>query len=686
MRLAFVLLILILGSAAAGCMSNAGTQAGLPVTAVPSPDTSLNLSVRPGNDFFAYVNDAWIADHPIPADRQSYTTFTAISDKVDEDLHALLANAANATPASSDRNITLVGEFYRSGMDNATIDRDGLAPLAGDLAMINAIQTRDDLKNTSIVLLEHGSGPFYSYAAEVNPRNSTEMVPGLEQGGIGLPDRDYYLRNDNESRRIQEAYRSHIAAVLKLTGEADAKAAADAATVYAMETTLAESQYSVVENQDPQNTTNLYTPAELSAQYPAIGWDRLVTLPGSGPVSRINVHQPRFIRQLNTLMETAPLDDWKVYLKYELTNDMSPYLSGPFEEEHFAFYGTTLNGVAAMEPRWKRVVHTESDVLGDLVGREYVATCVDPRTRGMVSDMFATIRQTFDTRIANLTWMGNSTKTAAREKLAAMGEKIAYPDTWMDYSGLNLTGSYAANVRAAAAYNFIHGPSGIDRIGSPVDPTVWYMTPQTVNAYYDPTRNEMVFPAAILQPPFFDPDADAAANYGALGWVIGHEMTHGFDNMGRQFDKNGNIRDWWTPEDATSFDNRTAVIVKEYNGFAVLPGLYVNGNQTLGENIADFGGITLAYHAWKETQKQTTGIAASNHTADREFFFSAAQIWRENARDDARRTWVYTDSHSDNKYRVDGVVFNIPEFYEAFPEVQPGDALYRNESERALIW
>ena len=504
--------------------------------------------------------------------KKSYTTFAALDDKVDADLHALLANASNATPAGSDRNITLIGEFYRSGMDNATIDRDGLAPLAGDLAMIDAIQSRSDLTNATVILLEHGSGPLYSYASEVNPRNSTEMVPGLEQGGIGMPDRDYYLRTDNESRRIQEAYRGHIATVLNLTGETDTRAAADAAMVYAMESTLAESQYSVVENQDPQNTTNLFTPAELEGQYPAVGWDRLAAIPGSGPVSRVNVHQPRFVRELNTLMENIPLDDWKVYLKYELVNDMSPYLSEPFEKEHFAFSSTTLNGVTAMEPRWKRVVHTESDILGDLVGREYVAAYVDPRTRGMVSEMFATIRQTFDARIANLTWMGNSTKAAAREKLAAMGEKIAYPDTWMDYGGLNLTGSYAANVRAAAAYNFIHGPSGIGRIGSPVDPGVWYMTPQTVNAYYDPTRNEMVFPAAILQPPFFDPDAGAADNYGALGWVIGHEMTHGFDNMGRQYDKNGNIRDWWTPEDAASFANRTGVIVQEYNGFAILPG------------------------------------------------------------------------------------------------------------------
>ncbi|WP_292370077.1 M13 family metallopeptidase [Methanoregula sp. UBA64] len=685
MKRVVLILIAIFCLLSAGCTSPAGVT---PAASTPAPDAGfvLNLSVRPGDDFYAYVNDAWLETHPIPADKKSYSTFSALGDTVDDDLHALLVNASNTTPGNTDRNITLIGQFYRSGMDNRTIDKEGLTGLSADLTMIDAINSRSDLTNATITLLAHGDSPVYSYWAENNPKNSSEMVPGLEQGGLGMPDRDYYLRTDNQSVEIQNAYRQHIARVFELSGETKAKAAADADTVYSLEKTLAASHFSTEENRDPATTTNLYTPAELEQQYPAIGWDQLASLPGSGPVSRINIHQPRYVKELNTLLETAPLEDWKVYLKYHLINSASPYLSTSFEAENFAFYSTTLNGVEEMKPRWKRVETTESDLLSDAVGKAYVAAYVDPRTREMVSAMVVSLRQTLDERITNLTWMGNSTKAAAHEKLAAMRQKIGYPDTWMDYAGLNLSDSYVKNVRSVQAYNLIYGPSGLSRIGRPVDPNVWYMSPQTINAYYNPTTNEIVFPTAILQPPFFDPNADAAHNYGAIGWVIGHEMTHGFDDQGRQYDKDGNLKDWWTAEDAANFNNRTSLLVTEYNTFEVLPGLYSNGNLTLGENIADFGGLTLSYHAWKETGNQTTGIAASNHTADREFFFSAAQTWRENARDDARRTWVYTDPHSDNKYRVDGVVFNIPEFYDAFPEVTPGDALYRNASERPVIW
>ncbi len=681
-------LLLIACLVSAGCSGAADTGTNSQDTVSQAPDNGviLNESVRPGDDFYAYVNDAWIEEHPVPADKERYTTFTALKGAVDDDLHALLLEAANASPGNPDRNITLIGQFYRSGTDTGTIDREGLSGLSDLLTMIDAIDSRSDLTNATIVLLEQGFGPVYEYFAEVNPEDSDEMIAALYQDGLGLPDRDYYLRNDTESLQMQEAYRTHITRVLLLAGEPAGQAAADAETVYAMEKTLAAAHLSSEESRDPERTTNLYTPAELEEAYPAIGWETLVAIPGSGPVGRINIHQPTYVQELDSLLETAPLEDWRVYLRYRLIDEASPYLSSAFEKEHFAFYSTTLNGVEEMQPRWKRVVATENTILGDLVGRAYVAEYVDPRTREMVSEMFRTIRQTFDERIANLTWMSNSTKDAAREKLAAMGEKIAYPDRWTDYSGLNLSDSYIGNVRSARAFSFLHGPDGLARIGRPVDRSAWYIPPQTVNACYNPTRNEMLFPAGILQPPFFDPDADSALNYAALGWVIGHEMTHGFDDMGRQFDKDGNLKDWWTEEDAGNFDNRTALLVAEYNGFEVLPGLYCNGNLTLGENIADFGGLTLAYHAWKKTENLSSGIGASNHTADRQFFLAAPRIWRANYRDDALRTMVYTNPHSVARYRVNGVLFNIPEFYEAFPEIRPGDALYREVDQRPIIW
>jgi putative endopeptidase len=658
-----------------------------PVTTTPSLPGwyTLNQSIKPGDDFYTHVNDAWQREHPIPADKEYVSVDTLLVDQSDEDLHALMSRAANTTPENPDRNITLIGQFYRSGMDTEAIDRQGLASLSADLAMIDAINSRSDLTNATIVLLEHGESPLYFYMAEINPKNTEEMIPILWQGGLGLPDRDYYLRTDNQSVEIQKEYRNHIKNVLVLAGENETQATADTGAIYALETTLARGHFTNEENRDPQKITNIFTPAELETRYPVIGWKSLFTIPGSGPVTKINIYQPQYVAALDTQLATAPLADWKVYLRYRLIDAASPYLSTPFEEENFAFYKTTLSGIPEQLPRWKRVVHVESNALGDLVGRQYVAEYVDPRTRGMVSAMFLSIRQTLDERITGLTWMSNTTKAKAHEKLAAMGQKIAYPDSWQDYSGLSLSGSYSGNVRSASAYNFIHGTGGLEKIGKPVDPDVWYMSPQTVNAYYAFYRNEMVFPAAILKPPFFDPDADAARNYGGIGWTIAHEMTHGFDDIGRQFDKDGNLNDWWTVEDTNNFNNRAAMLVDEYNRFEVLPGLRINGNLTLGENIADFGGLTLAFHAYKKTQNPSAGTV-SDRSHDREFFYAAAQGWSENVREEVQRNRVYTDPHSAQKFRVNGPLFDVPEFYQAFPEIQPGDTLYRNVSERPVIW
>lgn len=684
MKKAVLILILIVCILLAGCTGTAppGTTAADTKT---TQAIVVNESIRPGDDFYLHVNDVWLRSHPIPADKSSYGSFSELADKVDRDLLALCLNAENVSLTNGDRNLTLIGKFYRSGMDTAAIENAGIKPLSRDLAMIDAIDSRKELTNATVTLLATGSGPLYWYFAEANPRNSSEMVPWFYQGGLGMPDRDYYTRNDTESRELQEKYRAHITTVFVLMGEPEELAATDAKTVYALEEALAESHFTAEENRDPEKTTNIYPIEELQEKYPAIGWDLLGTIPGSGPVRVVEIYQPRYVEGLNTQLQTVPLDDWKVYLRYHLVDSSSPYLGAEFENENFAFYSQTLYGTEEMKPRWKRVVSTTSDSLGDLVGREYVATYIDPRTRGMVQGMFSTIRKTFDSRIENLPWMGSGTKAKAREKLAAMGEKIGYPDQWMDYPGLELTGPYVTNVRSASAYSVIHGPSGLDKIGEPVNPDSWFISPQVVNAFYDPTRNEMVFPAAILQPPFFDPDANPAENYATIGWIIGHEMTHGFDDQGRQYDKDGNLLDWWTEEDEKNFNSRTAMLVSEYNHFEVLPGLYLNGNLTLGENIADFGGLTLAYHAWKQNAGPSSGSAGAS-TSDRQFFTSAATTWRENARDDATRLWTLTDPHSASQYRVNGVVFNIPEFYEAFPEIQPGDALYRNVTDRPVIW
>ncbi|WP_321507669.1 M13 family metallopeptidase [uncultured Methanoregula sp.] len=687
MKEIIAILLLVFCLVAAGCSGPAAPTTPVTPLAKPAPETGfvLNASIRPGDDFYLHVNDAWIREHPIPADKDSYISYIALRDKVDDDLHSLLSRAAN-TSGTQDRNMTRLGQFYRSGMDSGKIDRDGLAGLSEDLGMIDSIGSRADLTNATVTLLVHGSNPLYSYNAEINPRNSEEMIAGLEQGGLGLPDRDYYLRTDNKSKSLQVSYQGHIARVLQIDGESPELAATHAGTIYAMEKTLAKSHFSNVENRDPVKTTNLYTPTGLVTAYPHTGWDRLLAINGSGTVKTVDVHQPQFLNALDTMIATAPLEDWKVYLRYRVIDDASPYLGPAYENESFAFYKKDLNGIAEMKPRWKRVVNTESASLPDLVGQAYVAEYVDPRTRGMVSDMFREIRQTFDQRIANLTWMSTPTKNAAREKLAAMRQKIAYPDTYTDYSGLVLSDSYAGNVRSASAYGLVHGAYGLEKIGRPVDHDAWTVSPQIVNAFYDPTRNEIIFPAAFLQPPFFDPDQDAAVNYGSLGFVVGHEMTHGFDDWGRQFDKTGTLKNWWTPEDEQNFNNQTAILVTQYNHYEVLPGLFVNGNLTLGENIADFGGATLAYHAWKNTENSSLATTTSGASADRRFFYAAARTWRGSTRDEAIRTLVYTDPHSPEQYRVNGVLFNIPEFYNAFSEIRHGDRLYRNVSERPVIW
>lgn len=645
-----------------------------------------NDSVRPGDNFFSYVNDAWIAEHPIPADKSSYRAFDELRDKVDDDLHVLFEKAANTPSGETNHNISLVGQFYRSGMDTEMIDREGILPLTDDLTMISAITTREDLTNSTISLLELGFTPIYSYYAEINPLNSSEMVANVEQGGLGLPDRDYYMRNDSESLEIQEAYLNHIARVFVLMGETEEQATKDAKTVYEMEKTLASAHYTNEENQDPQKTSNLYALVDLIDQYPAIGWESLRSIPESGPVTKVNIHQPRFVQELNTLLKTAPIEDWKTFLRFHLVNSAAPYISSPFEEEDFAFNSKTLNGVKEMKPRWKRIVQNGNNLLGDAVGIIYVSEYVDPRTRGMVSSIFNSLRQTLRDHISNLTWMDESTKKAAHEKLDAMREKIAFPDRWTDYSGLNLSDSYVLNFREASAYNFIHGPEGLEKIGKPIDHNVWFISPQIVNAFYDITWNEIVFPAAILQPPFFEPDADNSQNYGALGWIIGHEMTHGFDDEGRQFDKDGNLRDWWTEADARNYSERTNQLVIQYNGYEVLPGLNINGNLTLGENIADFGGLTLAYYAWKNNLEEADNSTLSNVSPDRQFFFAAANVWKGSYLDEDLRNLVYSDPHSPDIYRVNGVLYNIPEFYTAFPEISPEDALFRDVDQRPVIW
>ncbi|WP_319578922.1 M13 family metallopeptidase [uncultured Methanospirillum sp.] len=658
--------------------------AGYANITIGSGPFTLDTGVSPGDDLFGYVNNAWITDHPVPENKSSYTAFTEVEERTIDQLKALFDNESGRYAAGEE---SLIGQFYQSGMDTGVINREGLSPLAGELGMIDNISSHEDLMNGSVMLVQEGIFPFFVYYADQDPTNSTRIIPQVEQSGLGLPDKEYYIRNSTGGRKIREEYRQHIKNVFLLMNESETEAALDSESVYRIEEELASAQYNPVENQDPWNTTHILTWQDLNSQYPNISWETLASINGSGRSDLVNLHQITAIHKLDQMLKVIPLKDWKAFLRFRLVDSLSDSLSPPFEDEHFNFYGRILDGVSIPEPRWKLVLATVDAGLSDEVGKRYVENYFHADAREQARTISHTIRSELRKRILNLTWMENGTREAAVEKLDAMDEKIGYPDVWMDYSGLNLTGSYIRNILETNHYSLIHGPLGLEKIGKPVDKTTWMMSPQTVNAYYSPGRNEIVFPAAMLQPPFFDPEADAPVNYGGIGTVIGHEMTHGFDDQGGQYDKDGNLRDWWKPGDAARFAEQEALIIDQVDRFEAAPGVFVNGNLTVGENVADFGGLTLAYHAWKETSDDDTKQPDSGTvTPAQQVFLSFARSMQGSATAEFLKASVVTDRHPWGKFRANAAPFNIPEFYDAFPDVGPGHSLYRSPEERPVIW
>jgi putative endopeptidase len=453
-----------------------------------------------------------------------------------------------------------------------------------------------------------------------------------------------------------------------------------------MEARLANASFTNVENRDAVKTYHRMTLKELVDLAPGFNWTELLQDVGYPDIKEINVNQPSFVEELGKMMQTESVGDWKTFLRWKLVSATAPFLSSEFENESFDFYGRKLNGQEQMEPRWKRVLKTENAFLGEPIGRIYVQQYFKPESKAKMKDMVKNLKTAFQARLRNLTWMENATKVKALDKLETMDVQVGYPEEWQNYSGLEIKNdSYVRNVLHAGEFEFDHGYSGLDKAGKPVNRATWFVPPQDINAYAYFEMNAIFFPAGILQPPFFNASADDPVNYGAIGAVIGHEMTHGFDDQGRKFDKNGNLTDWWTAQDGSNFNNSTEVLVGQYDKYEALPGLYVNGNLTLGENIADMGGLTLSYYACHLAQPNETK-KIDGFTADQRFFLGNAQMWRETIRNESLRTKVLTDPHSPCRFRIDGVVFNMPEFYRAFPEIKPGDRLYRPEEERPVIW
>jgi putative endopeptidase len=641
---------------------------------------NLDQTVLPGNDFDTFANGGWKKLNPLPADRGRFGSFdqlAEVAEKQVRDLVKTTAAANNPKGSIPDKIATL----YNSGMDTAKIEKQGLEFIAPYLKEIDQISTIDQVQEAVTRMHKYGVNPLFGIYGSADSRNSSMVIAQLTQAGMGMPDRDYYLNDDPRSLDLRIKYVAYLSAIFKLAGDDDGAAAQHAMKVLTIETQLAKAAMSRLERRDPNKTYNKVTTAELAKLAPTFNWNRYFTDLGIGDPGSVNLNQPNFVKEISSMLSTIPVDDWKIYLKWTLLNETASYLSSSFEKASFDFYGKAMTGTNVMRPRWKRVQGETSGAMSEALGQLYVKAYFPQEAKDRMIKLVSNLKVSLGERIKNLEWMSPETKAKALEKLATINVKIGYPDKWRDYSGLDIKDdAYVMNVLRAGKFAI---DFNLNKINKPVDKLEWGMSPQTVNAYYSPDKNEIVFPAAILQPPFFFKDGDDAVNYGAIGVVIGHEMTHGFDDQGRKFDKEGNLTDWWTPEDSKRFDERTKILVDQYNSFIVLDSLHADGQLSLGENIADLGGLNISFQAFKTANTQKEKI--DGFTPDQRFFLAYGHIWGQNTRDKEIQRRTKEDVHSLGRFRVLGPLQNLPEFYAAF-DVKPGQKMYLEPEKRAKIW
>ncbi|HVS39230.1 MAG TPA: M13 family metallopeptidase, partial [Gemmataceae bacterium] len=625
----------------------------------------MDTSVKPHEDFYRYANGKWLDATPIPRDRPTIAIFNILDDRNRDVLHEILEEAAKVplTPlppgekgrGEGDGVKAKVGAFYASGMDEKRIEEAGAKPLQEELDRIAAIKDAAGVVQAIVRQQALGIRVAFSFNAVPDAKDSKRMIAGLGQGGLTLPDRDYYLKADDKMETIRKAYRAHVEKMFILLGDAlgddPKKAAAEAEAVIGLETQLAKASKTKVEMRDPEANYHLMNLEELEADAPGVDWRAYFDGLGLSAVKEADVGQPEFCKEVGRLLSAVPLDAWKAYLRWHYLNHYADRLSTPFIAEEFQFNGTVLNGVPENRPRWKRVLEATDRQLGDALGQLYVAKAFPPEAKARAEELVKNVKAALRDDLSTLDWMSPETRQEAVKKLDAIAVKIGYPSKWRDYSGLTVDRDvYVRNVMRAEAFN---RKFTLDKIGKPTDPTEWSMTPSTVNAYYNPLHNEIVFPAGILQPPFFNAQADDAVNYGAIGAVIGHELTHGFDDQGRKYDANGNLRDWWKGEDAKAFQERAARIAAQYDGYVAVDDLHVNGKLTLGENIADLGGVKIAYMAFhKSLEGKPAPAKIDGFTADQRFFLSYGQIWRSKSRPEAETVQVLTNPHSPPRFRV----------------------------------
>ncbi|RMF57127.1 MAG: M13 family peptidase, partial [Calditrichaeota bacterium] len=620
---------------------------------------NFDKSVRPQDNFYEYVNGTWLKKIEIPADKSNYGAFTELFDEAEKNLRKIIEDAAKKPNKEEGSDEQKVGDFYLSYMDTALVEEAGLKPLESDLARIQSVKSRKDLVQLMGYLQEIGVQRPISFFVNQDAKKSDQYIGYLNQSGLGLPDRDYYLNESEKFKTIREKYVKYIEKIFTLAGQPDP--AAKAKRIMEIETEIAHNHWTRVQNRDRDKTYNKYKVSELKKLAPSFDWPRFLDAAGVANAEAVVVRQPSYIKAFNSIFRLVSVDDWKTYYTWKLLNSSASLLTNDFVQANFDFYGKTLRGIKQIRPRWKRAVSAVNRSLGEVLGRIYVSKYFKPEAKQRMDQLVANLKAAFKERLEQLDWMSEETKKQALDKLAKFHTKIGYPSKWKDYSKLVVKpDELVGNVKRS---NMVEYHRMIDKLGKPIDREEWFMTPQTVNAYYNPPMNEIVFPAAILQPPFFNPAADDAINYGGIGAVIGHEISHGFDDQGRKSDGDGNLREWWTKEDEQKFKERAQVMVDEYNAFTPIDSMHVNGRLTLGENIADLAGLTVAYHAYKMALNGKEAPVLDGFTGDQRFFIGWAQVWRRKYRDDELRRRLLTDPHSPSQYRCIGVVSDTPEFY-----------------------
>jgi putative endopeptidase len=669
--------------AVAFATSAAAQVSVVPIQSTPLDPANLDRSVSACTDFYQFANGGWIKAHPVPAAFSRWGSFDELGESNNSNLLTILRSASASGNSQANENLRKLGVFYSSCMDSVGAERAGAQPLVPYLTRIAAMRNRAQLEAEIARLHSQAVPVLFGFGAEQDAKNSALVIAAINQGGLSLPDRDYYLNSDKRYVDIRANYIDHVGRMFQLLGENASQAAADAQRVVAIETALARPAMTRVQLRDPNATYHRMTPAELAQLAPGFNWQSLFAGEGRTDISAINVQNPGFVRSVDSLLASTPLDDWKAYLRWKVTHAAAPSLSSAFVNEDFRF-ASTLSGAKEILSREKRCVRATDNGLRDALGQAYAAQYFTPAAKQRALEMVRNLESVFRDRLQTLGWMTDTTKAQATAKLAAFTNKIGYPDKWRDYSTITIKpGHFLNNQLVVREYE---RRRTLAKIGRPVDRTEWVMTPPTVNAYYDASMNEIVFPAGILQPPFFDPKADDAVNYGGMGAVIGHEMTHGFDDAGSQYDAQGNLRNWWSPSDLEKFKTGTGLVASQFDAYTVLDSVHVNGELTLGENLADFGGLSISYAALeKSLAEKGRPPLIDGFTPEQRVFLAWAQIWRQNITPEAQRVRINTDPHSPGRWRTNGPVSNMPQFAAAF-DCKPGDPMVRPDSVRPVIW